>query len=63
MGRHHLLFYPGEYVKIAKDLCYPEEYIEKIKHSKTENEAIKWMTTARLSYDNIKDNESKKNGS
>jgi len=47
MGRYHLKFYSGEYVKIAIELGYPDKYIEKIKNSKSENEALKWLTTAR----------------
>lgn len=35
------------YITIAKDLCYSEDVIKKLKKAKTEDEARRIMTSAR----------------
>lgn len=41
-----------EYIKIAKDLCYPEETIEKIRKAKDENECSNILHMARMNIIN-----------
>ena len=36
-----------ELIGIAQDLCYPKEYITRLRAATTENEGIRIMTTAR----------------
>ncbi len=37
----------NEYIQMAKDLCYPKKYIERIKTANSEDECIRLMKTAR----------------
>lgn len=36
-----------DYIRIAKQLCYSDEVIEKIKNATSENEIIRYMKEAR----------------
>lgn len=47
MAHHKISFDRRWYVKAAKDLCYPDSVVSKLKEAKTERECEKIMTNAR----------------
>lgn len=40
-------FHRNEYIRIARELCYPQMYIDRLRLATTESEANRIMITAR----------------